>query len=167
VCAQQLDVAGAPGAESKVVPDGQPAHTTALDQHLIDELFGGDGGETPVEVLDEHAVDAAGAQRLELVAQIRDPRRRLIGREELARVRLERHHRREQAACPRGLHDLGQQRPMPAVNAIEVSDRQRTGLPVGGTGNASDDVHRQRRKGRDYRQRNARAIPEILDFSGA
>ena len=50
-----------------------------------------------VEAADVHALDAVRREQLELLAQRREPRRRLVGREELARMRLEGHHARGQA----------------------------------------------------------------------
>jgi len=77
--AQQRNVAGALGAEAEVITHQQPAHPAALHQHPLDELLGAERGEVAVEMLHEHALDAGLAQPLDLVSQVGDPRRGLLG----------------------------------------------------------------------------------------
>ncbi len=92
-------------------------------------------------MLDHHPVDAVGAQRLELVAQHRDARRRAGRIEEFARVRLEGHHADGQAArigC--GPH-MGEQSLMAAVDTVEVADGQCAGRTAFGIGKTAEDSH--------------------------
>jgi hypothetical protein len=65
-------------------------------------------------------------------------------------MRLERQHGRNQrpGLCRR--HDLGQQRLMTAVDAVEVADRERTGHSLGGWGNTAKDFHGRLEQRRDY-----------------
>ena len=56
----------------------------------------------------------------------------LVGREEFARMRLERHDGRRDAARPRRFDHSRQQRLMSAVHAVEVADRQCTWHAVDG-----------------------------------
>jgi hypothetical protein len=82
----------------------------------------------PIEVLHDRALEPGRAQRPDLVAQIGDARRRPLGHEELARVRLERHDSRDESAlCGRG-DDARDQCLVAAMHAIEIADRQRTGM---------------------------------------
>jgi hypothetical protein len=49
-------------------------------------------------------------------------RGRLVGREELARVRLERHHAGHHATLARGAEQRGDHRLMAQVHAVEIAD---------------------------------------------
>ena len=91
--------------------------------------------------------DAAAGELLELVAQGCDACRRRFGPageacEVVARVRLERHHRRRQAAV-RGLRDEQREhRLVAAVHAVEVADRERAGRGEVAVPKAVEDAHR-------------------------
>jgi hypothetical protein len=73
-------------------------------------------------------------------------------REQLARMRLERHHRRAQAVPTRGGNQLRQQRLVPAVNAVEIANRQRHRHAIAAARDAAKDLHcsRERRAGGLY-----------------
>jgi len=90
-------------------------------------------------------------QRFDLVAQVGDPRRRLLRGEKLARMRLERHHGRSYRTRFGGRNNLLQQRLVATVHPIKVADGQRAGHSVGWRGNTAKDLHRQLPKSRrDY-----------------
>ena len=87
-----------------------------------------------VEARDVGARDAERAEHLELVAQRRQARRRVAWREELARMRIERQHRRRQAQVLRGFDEAREHRLVAAMDTVEVADRQRdrrVGRPAG------------------------------------
>jgi hypothetical protein len=90
---KQLIVAGPPRTEPEVVADQQPSNGTAGDEHMLDEFGRRHEGKLPVEMLDVDAIDAGGLERSELVAQIGNAGRCTVRREELARMRFERHDR--------------------------------------------------------------------------
>src|SRR5471032_1548967 len=124
--------AGALGAVAEVVADHQPFDVQAFDQHFFGEFLRRQRGERRREVLDDDAVDAVVGQRLQLVAQVGDARRRArqIARalgKEFARMRFERHHGRFQAEAAGGRAHTAQQGLVAEVDAVEIADRERAG----------------------------------------
>ena len=63
-------------------------------------------------------------EQLQLLAQRRQPRRRLIRRKKFARMRLECHHARRQAEFVRRLGETREHRLMAEMHAIEITDGQ-------------------------------------------
>ena len=121
----------APGAVAEVVADDHPADAVALSQRML-EGVGAQPRKNGVEVLDEGEVEPAGAQQAELLAQRREPRWRLGGREEFARQRLERKHGALEARSRRILADALHDRLVAPVHAVEAAHRERgRGLAVG------------------------------------
>jgi hypothetical protein len=128
-------------AETEVVADHQPAHATAVDENAVDEVRGRQLSQPAAEVLDEHALDAGGLQSVELVAQVGDACRRLLGGEEFTRMRLEGHHRRSQPARAGRAHDLRQKCLVTAMHAVEIADGQRHRDAHIGGGQPAKDLH--------------------------
>ena len=133
-------------AEAEVVADQHVARAEPAHQHVADECFGGEAGKGRIEAQHDRLVDAAALELGELVAQRRDARGRGLGlaralREPVARIRLERHHARWQAAM-RGLgHEQREHRLVPAVHAVEVSDREGAGGGDSGVVEAAKHLH--------------------------
>jgi hypothetical protein len=92
-------------------------------------------------VLNDHAVDAVIGQGRELVAQSGNTCRGAIGREEFARMRLERHDGGDDAACLRGGGDARQQRLVSPMHAVEIADRQCTRDAFSRTRNSAENLH--------------------------
>ena len=155
---QQFDVAGPARTETEVIADEQPPRATSLHNE-VDESLGRQRRKRPVEVLHDDAVDALGRERLELVAQPGDARRRAVGGEEFARMRLERHHGRGDSACTRRRDDARQQRLMAAMHAVEVADRQRAGNALARPRNSAEHLHV---RGTCFRRRQPESIRSAL-----
>ena len=133
------EVARPARAVAEVAPHQQPRHPQAAHQHVLDEALRVDRGEARVETGDVHVLDAGGGDQLELLAQPAQARGRGLGREELARVRLERQDAGAQAARARLGHDALEHRLVAEVHAVEVADGQRVRASDGQYGAVRDD----------------------------
>ena len=80
------------------------------------------------------------AHALQLLAQRRQARRRLIRGEEFARMRLERHQRRRQPALGRFVPQSREHRLMPEMDPVEIADGERD-RGIGACGDGSEDAH--------------------------
>ena len=109
-------------------------------EHVVDERLRCERREPAVEARDDRARDAERREMLELRAERREPRRRRAAREELARMRIEREHRRRQREILRGFDEPGEHRLVPAMDAVEIADRQRDGT-VGRRRQAANHPH--------------------------
>ena len=89
--------AGAALAVGEIVADHDMARAEALGHDLGGEGLGAQRSQRLVEGNDEGLVEAERLEQLELQRQRRQPEERRVGREELARMRLE-HHRARTAA---------------------------------------------------------------------
>jgi phosphoribosylglycinamide formyltransferase-1 len=128
---QQREVAGAPGAEAKVIADQEPLGMKSLDEDAGDEILGACGCQRLVEVGDADPIDSDFGQRLQLVAQIGDPDRfGPAGRKELPRMRLERQHATDQAMASGIRNQPLQQRLVTTMDAVEIADGQRARLAL-------------------------------------
>ncbi len=137
-------VAGAAGAEAKVVADQHVACAQAAQQHVVDEGLRRLRREALVEAQHDGLLDAAAFEFGQLVAQVGDARRRVgctpgPGGEEVTRVRLEGHHAGRHAAVPRLADQQGQHGLVATVHAVEVAYRQgAVGRDVGMAETAQD-----------------------------
>lgn len=143
---QGVEGAGAAGAEAEVVTDHQPAHVQALHQDLLDEILRREGREMAAEMLHHHPVDAGVGECFELVTQVGDARRGAFGRagqlgEELARMRLEGHHRRVQPQLGGGLAHARQEGLVAQMHAVEIADGQRARGARFGCGKSAKYLH--------------------------
>ena len=77
-----------------------------------------------------HAIHAHCAEQLQFFAQAGEPRRRLLGCEELARMRLENHHRRLQSSLLSRSTQFVEQRLMAEMHTVEITDGDRHSLCV-------------------------------------
>ena len=144
---EHLVVARALGAEAKVVTDQHVFRAEAEHQHVIDEGLRRLRGEGLVEAQYHHLLDAAAVQLAKLVAQRGDACRRELGlvqqrREVVARVRLEGHHARRQAAVFGFGDEQREHRLVAAVHTVEVADRERAGGRDAGVVKAAKHLHR-------------------------
>ena len=83
--------------------------------------------ERTVEAEHVQPVDAQPLQAFGLFAQAGQARGRLLGREELARMRLEAQHAARQAARPRHVLQTREHGLVPKMQAVEVADGDRVG----------------------------------------
>ena len=141
---QQRDIAGALRAEAEVLADEHPAGLQPLNEHPLDERFRRQRGEIPVEALDVRALHPVRRQQLELLAKRREPRGRAIGREELARMRLEGEHAALQAPRARAGEEALQHRLVPAMDAVEIPHGERNRRQQRG-GGAVGQQHERRK----------------------
>jgi len=117
-------VSGALRTEPEIVAHQQPAHPQRLDEHPAHEVLGRQPRESTRESLHVHVVHAVRAEQLELLAQAGETGRRRRRREELAWMRLEREHARQETTPARGLRQAREQRLVAFVNAVEIADRE-------------------------------------------
>ena len=85
-------------------------------------------------------IEAESLKKLELQGKRREIEERLARREELARMRIEREDSRRQRQVLRGFAEPREHRLMPAVDAVEIADRQRDGT-VGRSRQAANHPH--------------------------
>jgi hypothetical protein len=131
--AQQRDVALRLVAEAEVLPDAHGVRSKLADEHVVDEALGGLARERAVERDDDELAHAEPRDEVDLRGERRDQLRRVCGRDDRARVRLEREHGVGAA------HHLA----VPDVHAVELADRDmaRSELGIGEPG----DVHQPRK----------------------
>ena len=77
---EQRVVALAAVAEAEVVADHEEAHAETVDQQVLHEIAGAHRREPGIEGQHQHALHAGGFERDQLLAQPRQPRRRLAAR---------------------------------------------------------------------------------------
>lgn len=97
-------------------------HAEAFNQRGVDELRGTQLSQAAIERQAQHQIDALLAQQLQLFTQAGEPRRRLVRREELTRLRLEDHHAARQPQLGRTFAQARQDGLMPPVHAVEIAD---------------------------------------------
>ena len=122
-CSEHLDVACPPVAEAEVLADHDLARAEPAREHVVDELGGGLLAEVVGEGEREQILDPELGQEPRLDPERREPGRRLVGGQDLARVRLEGDHPERRAERPRLLARAGDQGAMTPMHAIEVADR--------------------------------------------
>ncbi len=110
------------------------ARAHALQQHVVDEGVGREGGKGLVEVLRQHRLHAVLFQEPEPGGRQGQPERTGVGHEEAARMGLEGqgHDRRVQHLGMLG--GAVEQRLMAAMHAVEIAQRHRSALPLRGRG---------------------------------
>ena len=110
-------------AEAEVVADHDLAHAEPAREHVVDEL----GGRLLPEMLGEgereQMLDAELGEQPRLDPEGREPGRRLLRRQDLARMRLEGDHTERRAEGSGLLARAGDQRAMAPMHAVEVADR--------------------------------------------
>ncbi len=110
-------------AEAKVEADHDVADAEPAREHVVDEALGRFGHQMPIERQDVQVIDPEPGQEARLDPQRGQSRRRLLRRQDLARMRLEGDHAERRAEVagprPRGL-DQGA---VAAVHAVEIADR--------------------------------------------
>lgn len=141
---ERREVPRAPRAVAEVPPDEQPRRAESVHQHILHEALRREGRESRVEARHVHAIDARGREALDLLAQARQTRGRVVGREEFARLRLEGEHAGQDAEFARLGDQPREHRLVTAVHAIEIADRESLTPPR--HGRAMRDDHRMRLK---------------------
>ena len=111
--AQQVGVALGLVAEAEVLPDRDLASPRAADEHVVDELLRPLGGERAVERDHHQLAHAEAGDQVGLDVERGQQLRRGVGRDDLARVRLE------------GEHGVGaaDHLAVAEVDAVELADR--------------------------------------------
>jgi len=111
-------------AEVEIVTDDDTGCTEFLPEQSLDESGRRRAGKAGVEAAHEGTVEPELAKDRELRRLGGEAEQGLLRREELARMRLEGQDGRRRAPRP-GLPDRDRdQRPMAAVDAVEIADRQ-------------------------------------------
>ena len=118
---QEVEVAGAVTAETEIVAHFKMPHAEAFNQRGVDELRGTQLSQAAIERQAQHQIDALLAQQLQLFTQAGEPRRRLVRREELTRLRLEDHHAARQPQLGRTFAQAPGWPDAP-VHAVEIAD---------------------------------------------
>ena len=127
--AQQREVAGAIVAEQKIRAHPHLRDVQPLDEHRAHERFRIPSRQLRCESDDGDAVHAAARQGLELLLVRHQQRRRLVGTDDLRRMRIERHrHRRRAALFGAPAHALDDFQ-VTAVHAVEIAEREHRLMP--------------------------------------
>ena len=122
--AQQVHIALAAATEAEVVTHEQVTHREAVDEQVLHDGVGAEGGEAFVEGQQQHPIHAGSLEQRELLAQARQPRRNLATTEILARLRFEGHDHGGQLEARRDRAQRLEQRTVPAMDPVEVADRR-------------------------------------------
>ena len=149
---QEREVARAPRAEPKVLPDEDPARLEPFREHLLDEDPGLERRKRPREALNVNPLDFVSCEQFEFFSQGSEPGRRRLRREEFPRMRFERQNAADQSAPARLADEALEHRPVPEVNAVEIAHGQRDRWQCCG-GSAVREQHetrREKRKGLNY-----------------
>ena len=125
---QKCEVALAPASEAKVITDEHPLRMHAFFKDVVNECLRTERREPRIEPRDLSDRYTIRAKEVELRAQRGQSRRRVIRREKLARMRLERHDRRRQPQVFGRFDETRQHRLVAAMDAVEVADRERNRL---------------------------------------
>src|SRR5690606_18404909 len=121
--AQHGRAARPPLAEMKIVADHDAADPQPSDQFAKDELFGGAAGESRVEGLYHHTVEAGCREEPELGRLRREPEGRRVRHEEAAGMRLEGERKGRESAGAGAVEGEAERGAMAAVQAVEIADR--------------------------------------------
>ena len=121
-CLQDRQIAGAFGAKLEIITNQNVARTQLAGEDVVDKMLGAERGKAAIEVADVNLIHAVRRKQFQLLAQAGESRRCCIRAKQLARMRLERHHRRRQIQGPRLGHQLLQHGLMPAMHTVEVAD---------------------------------------------
>ena len=124
---QHGEIAAPALAETKVVADDKVADRQSTHQNVLYKAFRAECRQSGIEATDIDPVDAAAFQQIELFAQTGQPCRRFVGRKILPRVRLESQHCRRQGHVARLSRQPVEQRPVAAMQTIEIADGQYRG----------------------------------------
>ena len=137
-----LRAAGAVLAEGDVEADRDVGHAQALVQHALGELAVGQVLHLGVERQDVEQVDAQGFERAGLLAGGHQAEGRGVGLEDAAGVRLEADHPQRRAGLLGGAGGERDHRLVPAMDAVEIAERDRgAAVGLGQALPAVDDTH--------------------------
>ena len=146
--AQHLRRAFASSTEMEVFADHDGRGAEPSDEDVGDEAFRARAGESLVELLHEHGVDAVAAQKLDLERPGQQPEHRHVGTKEAARMGIEGQDGRRGPV--RGRHRARpiDQAAVAEVEAVEIADRHHGAAAFG----------RQRLVNSPYRKGGRRGI---------
>ena len=137
---QESVVTATTAPEAEVVTDDQVLDPAALNQHLFDKLIGRQGSKARIERANHGLRCAAIGEQFELFTNGAEAGGRRIRGKKFAGVRLEGQHHRRQPVLGGKCCQAPDQRGMPEMNAIEVTDgehdRSRDGTRI-----AAKDAH--------------------------
>ena len=128
---EEIEVALPSIPESEVLSRDHDAHSKAGDQIRLDELDGRHRAQTGVETQKRDSIDRQRAERGQLLPQPREPRRRVLSRKELERLRLECDKRRGDRPFAAECRKLPDQRSMAEMHAVEVADGSHAAMVLG------------------------------------
>ena len=139
--AQRVDGARVAASETEVFADDDLARTAALDQVFVHELVGFEAVDARVVVGDERGVQSCGGHRVESVAQRGDQLEAYLRLVDLDGVRVERNGHGVDAELMGPLNARGDDLLVSVVHAVEVADRDDTGLVAGNVREGIPNVH--------------------------
>jgi hypothetical protein len=128
--AEHREVAGPVAAEQEIRADPHLADVQPVDQHVADEGFRIPVRQLGREADDRRALHAGVGNRFELLRRRHQERRRLVRADDARRVRVEGHHHRRRSALAGDTADPLEDLAMPAMDAVEVAQRQHRLPPV-------------------------------------
>src|SRR6185369_2553769 len=136
------DVSAPVAAEVEVVANENELRVQDLDEETADELVGIDRRKPAREMLDDREVGAFGGNRAQTIGQRHDPERSSFGTNDGNRMRLEREDDGAGTAPGRFGAKSFENDLMPAMDAVEVSDRDdRAAQEPAGTLETAEDLH--------------------------
>ena len=108
----------------KVEADGGAGDGIAVHQDPLHEFFRRQAGERGIEGQHHRAVEPGRGEQPQLPAFIGEPEHRLLRAQDGGRMRLEGQGRSGAAGRPRARQRRGNDRPVAAMHAVEIADRQ-------------------------------------------
>lgn len=120
--AQQGEVSTTISPEAEIVADVQVLNAKLVNQGVADKLVRLDPGKRPIEANQQHPVDAATGDRLDLFTQTGQSGRCLVRAKELHRLGLEGDDRRWQPGIARTGNQRREDGLMTEVDTIEIAD---------------------------------------------
>src|SRR5690606_36353372 len=122
--AQCRHITFAAAAKAVVVADDEVTQAKARDEDLLDETLRLEGRKRPVEAEEDGIGQSGLREDLHLFDGRREQRRRGVGPDDAQRMRVERDEDAGTVALARALHHALQQFPVPAMHAVERTDRE-------------------------------------------
>src|SRR5690349_8180652 len=122
---EQRDIARALRAEAEILADQEPLRPERVREHPLGESLGSERREGAVKTLNVRALHAVRREELQFLSKRREAGGRGVRSEEFPRVGLEREHAALQAALARAGEQALQHRLVSAMDAFEISYRER------------------------------------------
>jgi hypothetical protein len=123
--------------------DNDVRHADGTDQHILNKRFGAFARKGRVEMLDKQQIDIEPGHFALLDPERRQAERLAILHEDVAWMRLEGQHRNGRTKRARLFAHFADQRGMPLVQPVKITERQHRAARMGrsGTGMSNDAEH--------------------------